>query len=309
MSEQESSTTSPLWRAELILTDECNFKCPYCRELRDDIKGELSFDQAMFTVSEWIKDGLKNVRFSGGEPTLYPGLDLLVKKCKAGGVENIAVSTNGSATPEIYDYLIECGVNDFSISLDGGCCSVGDKMAGGIPGAWDIVVSNIEYISKKTYVTVGMVFTEENINECFEAVKFAYDLGVSDIRVIPSAQYNQALTKLSELPVEILDTNPILKYRIENLNSDVPIRGIDAENKNKCRLVLDDMAVAGELHFPCIIYMREHGEPIGFVNADMREERREWMENHDPSTDPICSEMCLDVCQFYNRVANEFNPS
>ena len=95
-----------------------------------------------------------------------------------------------------------------------------------------------------------------------------------------------------------------LKYRIENMNDGVSIRGIEPENKSKCRLVLDDMAVAGELHFPCIIYMREHGEPIGFVNKDMRQEREEWMENHDPSADPICSKMCLDVCVHFNKVAN-----
>ena len=92
-----SSITSPLWRCELVLTDECNFKCPYCRGLREDIAGTINFDTAFETVKLWCDDGLKNVRFSGGEPTLYPQLDLLVKHCKQYGVENIAVSTNGSA--------------------------------------------------------------------------------------------------------------------------------------------------------------------------------------------------------------------
>jgi len=29
---------TPLMRCELILTDACNFRCPYCRGLRDDLK-------------------------------------------------------------------------------------------------------------------------------------------------------------------------------------------------------------------------------------------------------------------------------
>lgn len=80
---RQSSVNTPLWRAELILTDMCNFKCPYCRPLRDDIKGELLFSKAEETIRLWIEEGLKNVRFSGGEPTLYPGLDTLVTDRKS----------------------------------------------------------------------------------------------------------------------------------------------------------------------------------------------------------------------------------
>lgn len=129
-----SSVTSSLSRCELVLTDNCNFKCSYCRGLKDELKGDISFNLAMKTLNLWVKDNLKNVRFSGGEPTLYPNLDLLIKYCKDNGVEHIALSTNGSAKLEYYKYLAECGVNDFSISLDSGCCSTGDKMTGGIEG-------------------------------------------------------------------------------------------------------------------------------------------------------------------------------
>lgn len=281
-----SSINSPLWRCELILTDECNFKCPYCRGLREDVAGGLPFETAMETVRLWCNDGLKNVRFSGGEPTLYAGLDLLVKYCKEHGVEHIAISTNGSANTEYYKYLIKCGVNDFSISLDSGCCSIGDKMAGNIPGAWEKVIENIRELSKITYVTVGVVFTDENVFDAHNTVRLADSLGVSDIRVIPAAQYNKALSLLSALPAGFIDRFPILKYRAENVKNGKHVRGIK-HGGNKCRLVLDDMAVAGGYHFPCIIYMREGGDPIGVVGEDMRKERESWMMNHCPDTDKI----------------------
>ena len=91
-------------------------------------------------------------------------------------------------------------------------------MAGNIGGAWNTVVENIRYLSSRTYVSVGMVFTEETIDTCVEDVMFADSLGVSDIRVIPSAQFNAALSKLMFLPPEILDKYPILRYRIINVN-------------------------------------------------------------------------------------------
>ncbi len=297
-----SSINSPLWRCELILTDECNFQCPYCRGLREDISGELPFDVAMETVRLWCNDGLKNVRFSGGEPTLYAGLDLLIKHCKEQDVEHIAVSTNGSANLQYYKYLIECGVNDFSISLDSGCCSIGDKMTGGIPGAWEKVTDNIKELSKLAYVTVGVVFTDDNVFDAHNTIRLAASLGVSDIRVIPAAQYSKALELLSGLPDEFLNRFPILKYRAGNAKRGKPVRGIK-RNCNKCRLVLDDMVVVGGYHFPCVIYMREGGDPIGFIGEGMRKEREKWMLNHCPDTDKICSEMCLDVCVDFNSIA------
>ena len=297
-----ATEVSRLQRCEIILTDKCNFKCLYCRGLRADITGEMTYEQAKYTLSLWIKDGLKNIRFSGGEPLLYKHLPELIKQAKLGKVERIAISTNGSLSLDFYRRLIDLGVNDMSISLDGCCSNIGDKMSG-IKGSWDKVTNNIKELSKITYVTVGMVFTENNISECKEAVLFADSLGVSDIRVIPSAQYNKALLKLSELSIEILNKYPILKYRIDNLKKGIPIRGIN--NHNKCRLVLDDMAVAGDKHFPCIIYMREQGNPIGIVGPNMRIDRKKWMEKHKPHKDPICKEMCLDVCVAYNKVANK----
>ena len=73
-----ASETSPLMRCELLLTDACNFRCPYCRGLKPDQKGTLPLNQAMYTVQLWCDQGLQNVRFSGGEPTLYKGLPELV---------------------------------------------------------------------------------------------------------------------------------------------------------------------------------------------------------------------------------------
>lgn len=302
----QCSVNSPLWRCELLLTDRCNFHCPYCRGLRRDCAGDMPLNIALDVVDYWVKDGLKNVRFSGGEPTLYPHLIDLVQRCKYNKVEHIAVSTNGSAPLNYYQNLIESGVNDLSISLDSGCCSIGDKMTGGIKGSWDRVVANIRELSQLTYISIGMVFTQENFDTCVEDVMFAYSLGVSDIRVIPSAQYNKALFKLGDLPPEVLNKYPILKYRVNHIRTGVPVRGLQPSDTHKCPLVLDDMAIAGKWHFPCIIYLREGGEPIGKISPWMREQRKDWFENHDTHTDRICSGNCLDVCRDYNnKVAND----
>lgn len=302
---EQASMTSPLWRCELVLSDACNFKCPYCRGLAKNIKGSMPFEQAKDILRYWVQEGLRNVRFSGGEPTLYKGLEHLVSYCKERNVGRIAISTNGSADFEIYENLSRCGVNDFSVSLDACCASLGDKMSGGICGSWNKTVENIKRLSKISYTTVGVVINEQNIESCVDTVIFADSLGVADIRIIPSAQFNQLLTALQNIPESILRKHPILNYRVKNGLLGNNVRGIKRNDSHKCWLALDDMAIAGGYHFPCIIYMREQGKAIGSISPTMRKERFEWIKNHDCHKDPICQKNCLDVCIEYNNRASE----
>ena len=298
---QNASVDSRLMRCELILTDACNFKCPYCRGLREDIKGTMSFEKAVEVVHLWAEHGLKNIRLSGGEPTVWKDIITLVEYCKEQGIERIAMSTNGSASMELYRKLIEAGVNDFSISLDACCSSDGEAMSGGVVGAWEKVIENIKEISKLTYVSVGVVITEETFKDLRHIVEFADSLGVADIRIIPSAQFDAFLDNAKDVDLGLLDKHPILKYRVENIIRARHVRGIQPSDSHKCGLVLDDMLVAGKFHFPCVIYMREQGNPIGKVGPNMRKEREEWMLTHDTHKDPICKKNCLDVCIDYNN--------
>lgn len=292
------SATSPLMRCELILTDACNFRCGYCRKLEDG--GSLPLDKAKETVTLWAAEGLRNVRFSGGEPTVYRGLEELVRFTKALGVERIAISTNGSASLSYYKRLIDAGVNDLSISLDACCAAYGDQIAG-VEGSWERVVQNIRDLSKLTYVTLGIVVTEQTVGQLLETIEFAASLGPADIRIISAAQFNELLAAAMELPQDILDRFPILRYRIENLKQGRNVRGFRETDSRRCGLVLDDMAVNGGKHFPCIIYMRENGKAIGPVGPNMRKEREEWYQTHDTHKDPICRKNCLDVCIDHNN--------
>ncbi len=295
--------TSPMQRCEIIITDACNFDCPYCRGLRSDCKGVMPLEKITAAIDTWAQEGLQNIRFSGGEPTTHRHLIEAVRYARSRGVQRIAVSTNGSMPFEWYTNLIDAGVNDFSISLDA-CCSSGCDTMAGTCGFFDTIRTNIQELSKLTYVTVGIVVTDENLDEVNKTIQFAHDLGVADIRVISAAQYNQLLECVAAIPEEILNAHPILKYRTNNIKNGRNVRGIREGDTTRCHLVQDDSAVAGNFHFPCIIYLREQGNPIGKVGPNMREERVKWFENHNTHEDPICSKNCLDVCiDFNNRCA------
>jgi hypothetical protein len=114
------------------------------------------------------------------------------------------------------------------------------------------------------------------------------------------------LLRLRELPEEIINKYPILKYRISNIKVGRYVRGIPDSNNDRCWLMLDDMVVSGNsYHFPCIIYLREGGNPIGKVDKDIRWQRANWVSKHKPWKDPICKSQCLDVCQEFNKKSSE----
>lgn len=325
------SLSTPLWRCELILTDTCNFKCPYCRGIEEEHCGMMSWDDASFVVKMWGAHNLRNIRFSGGEPTLWKAKEVtaegvtihrnlidLVKLAKEEGVRRIAISTNGSVDTKFYLKLAEAGVTDFSISLDACCAETGDKMAGDKKGAWQKVVDNIKTLSALTYVTVGVVFTEENVQEFKDIVKFASEeLGVSDIRILSAAQWNEKFKDV-RIDQEYLDKHPILKYRMANFNAGRHVRGLTVTDSAKCPLMLDDMAILNGYHYPCIIYLREQGLPVGKMDttvspevavAKIRAERLAWVQANDVRKNHICAKNCLDVCIDYNNRVKELNPT
>ena len=297
------SPSSPMWRCELILTDRCNFQCGYCRGLKPELQGDMPIQQVDTIIANWSRTGLKNIRFSGGEPTLYPHLVRAVKIAKYHDVERVAISTNGSASQELYQELVTAGVDDFSISLDA-CCAGDCALMAGVKNEklFDKITDNIRFLSSRVYTTVGVVLTPSNVDTVGGTIQLAHELGVHDIRIIPSAQWNGKLVDaVSALSEETVACNKILSYRVNNIIDGRHVRGIQPSDSKRCYLPIDDSAVAGTYHFPCVIYLREMGAPIGKVGKEMRAERIAWSHEHNTHADPICKKNCLDVCIDYNN--------
>jgi MoaA/NifB/PqqE/SkfB family radical SAM enzyme len=293
----ETSRASPLGRCVLVLTEKCNFACPYCRCHEGE---HLPAAQARRTLEIWAAQGLAALVFTGGEPTLHPGLLDLAKFAKELGMARVGVATNGAAQLDLYRSLWEHGVDEFSISLDADNPVDGAALSGRGPRTWHKVVENTREIARHARVTIGLVITETTRGRAAQVVRFALGLGVADVRVNPAAQHSAFLPRIDLDPRELQD-HPILAWRLANAAEGVGVRGLNDGDPGRCWLAMDEMTVNRGEHYPCFVYMREGGRPIGPMRPDVREQRQRWVESHDPRGDPICRANCPDCLVSFNR--------
>jgi len=109
------------------VTDRCNMRCRYCmpREVfgpgfafapRAEL---LSFEEITLVVAAFARAGVRKIRLTGGEPLLRAGLpDLVAMIAAVPGVDDIALTTNGSLLTRHVEKLRAAGLHRITVSLD-----------------------------------------------------------------------------------------------------------------------------------------------------------------------------------------------
>jgi cyclic pyranopterin phosphate synthase len=107
----------------ISVTDRCNFRCVYCMPEaglpwlpKSDI---LSYEEISAIVGELAPLGLRRLRITGGEPTIRPNLDELIRMLRRNtNIDDIALSTNGVRLPQMAALYREAGLDRVNISAD-----------------------------------------------------------------------------------------------------------------------------------------------------------------------------------------------
>jgi GTP 3',8-cyclase len=117
----------PLRDLRVSVTDRCNLRCPYCmpRELFGseyrfiDRAELLSFEEIARVARVAADQGVRKVRLTGGEPLLRRELDVLVAiLAEIDGIEDVALTTNGTALAAHAEKLARAGLDRVTVSLD-----------------------------------------------------------------------------------------------------------------------------------------------------------------------------------------------
>jgi cyclic pyranopterin phosphate synthase len=107
----------------ISVTDRCNFRCLYCMPAEGLPwlpKAEiLSYEEIGEVVRQLSPLGLRRVRITGGEPTIRPDLEKLIRLLRAvPTIDDIALSTNGAKLPELAPRLRATGLDRINMSAD-----------------------------------------------------------------------------------------------------------------------------------------------------------------------------------------------
>ncbi len=106
----------------IAVTDRCNFRCVYCMEpdVRFKRKIELLTDSEIVrTVRIARALGVRRVRLTGGEPSVHPTLDSLIRDIWAVGLDDLSMTSNGSVLNEAeLGQLHDAGLRRLTVSLD-----------------------------------------------------------------------------------------------------------------------------------------------------------------------------------------------
>ena len=117
----------PLHDLRISVIDRCNFRCPYCMPEEEYSKHYsflkeqewLTFDEIIRLTKLFVELGTKKIRLTGGEPLLRPQLnDLIEGLNKIPGIEDLALTTNGSLLSKYAHELKKAGLKRLTVSLD-----------------------------------------------------------------------------------------------------------------------------------------------------------------------------------------------
>jgi cyclic pyranopterin phosphate synthase len=113
----------PITYLRVSVTDKCNLRCVYCMPegglpwlRREEI---LTYEEIAAIVRAAASVGVRAVRLTGGEPLVRRDLSRLVAAIAAvGGIEDIALSTNGLLLEAQLGELVAAGLRRVNVSLD-----------------------------------------------------------------------------------------------------------------------------------------------------------------------------------------------
>ncbi|MGN6380209.1 MAG: GTP 3',8-cyclase MoaA [Gaiellales bacterium] len=117
----------PIHDLRISVTDRCNFRCQYCmpREVfgpdfqflrRSEL---LTFEEIARLTAVFASLGVRKLRLTGGEPLLRRDIERLIEML-AGipGIDDIALTTNGSLLARKAQSLHDAGLRRVNVSLD-----------------------------------------------------------------------------------------------------------------------------------------------------------------------------------------------
>ncbi|PLW67595.1 GTP 3',8-cyclase MoaA [Pseudohalioglobus lutimaris] len=167
----------------LSVTDRCDFRCVYCmaEEMTFAPKADvLSLEELYQVAHAFTQLGVTKIRLTGGEPLIRSNVMSLVERMgQLPGLEQLALTTNGSQLQRLSPALRNAGVKRVNISLDSLSARKFRQLTR--HGNLDQVIAGIDAAVAAGFPGVkinAVILKGRNEDEAVDLVNFAVDRGV-----------------------------------------------------------------------------------------------------------------------------------
>lgn len=169
-------------RLVIELTDRCNLRCGHCFEARHAGTGDLPLAVLEKMLREGKPCGIEQLAFTGGEPTIHPRFNEIIRRV---GEAEFAFGfvSNGFNFLRIYPLLLRYRrwLKGVTFSLDGAREETHDRLRG--KGSYRQVMRAASICAFKDIpFTLNVVLTMQNRQEIGEMVELGACLGSNAVR-------------------------------------------------------------------------------------------------------------------------------
>jgi GTP 3',8-cyclase len=219
----------------ISVTDRCNFRCTYCMPAeglpwlpREEV---LTFEEITRLVGIFARLGVKEVKLTGGEPTVRREVEKLVAVIRAAQPDlSISMTTNGLLLDRLAGPLAAAGLDRVTVSCDSLMQHRFAEMTR--RDALDKVLAGMRAAEEAGLVPIKLncvVIAGTNEDEVVDFARFARDTGY-EVRfieympldaeqrwerdkVVPGAQVLEAIDRVFPLIAETEGHDPATTYR------------------------------------------------------------------------------------------------
>jgi molybdenum cofactor biosynthesis enzyme MoaA len=171
-------------RVKIVTGLKCNIQCVFCY-YRDNLTApNRDFAAIVHDLNYAFRRGIREVDFSGGEPTIHSELPELIRTAKSIGMEKVCVITNGLrlSSRSYLHSLKEAGLDEVLFSVHGPSAQIHDEItrcpgsflkimaalenaaAAGLPVRVNTVVNRLNYSTLAELGAVILPFSPAQVN-------------------------------------------------------------------------------------------------------------------------------------------------
>ena len=168
------------------VSENCNSNCFMCHYAGKRDSYNISEEQYNKLLKHVKKYNYKMIRFTGGEPLLHNQLVNFIKKAKQIGVKT-SIITNGFLLKIKAKELVESGLDQCIISLDGSCSEIHDSLRN-FKGCFNNIINGIYELRKNNSnlsIRINTVVSGKNIHDLSNIYKLLIKLKINQWSIIP----------------------------------------------------------------------------------------------------------------------------